>query len=214
MVRLTNPEEIERKSFSLIRQGLSKGGSWSPLEAEIIQRVIHATGDFQYQELIRFHEGALSAAWRAFSQKRTIITDVNMVRVGINKTLLRKIGCRIKCYIAQREIREAAAASGLTRAALAIRKAAQEGDSPGALVVIGNAPTSLWETLDLIEGEQWRPSLVIGVPVGLVGAAEAKEQLLRHSIPYITCLGPKGGSSVAVAIVNALMHAYETKRSS
>ena len=206
MVIIKDPKDIEQESFRIIDEGLDRK-DLSPAQAAIIRRVIHATGDFEYQEITRFHPQVLAAAQDAFTQGRDIFTDVNMVRVGINKERLKRVGCSVKCYISQPDISEQANTSGLTRATLAIRKAAQEGD--GAVVVIGNAPTALWETLELVANGQLEPGLIIGVPVGFVGAAEAKERLLQSTIPYITCLGNKGGSSVAVAIVNALLIAYE-----
>lgn len=206
MARIKDPKAIEQESFRIIDEKLDKQGL-SPAQLSIIRRVIHATGDFEYQEIIRFHPKALEAAKGAFSRGSDIVTDVNMVRVGINKERLKRVGCPVKCYISQSEIAKQAALSGLTRATLAIRKAAQEGN--GAIVLIGNAPTALWETLELVKTGQWDPALIIGVPVGFVGAAEVKEKLLQSAIPYITCLGNKGGSSVAVAIVNALLIAYE-----
>jgi len=206
MVRINNPEKIEQESFNIIDKQLAGLGDIPSVQGDIIKRVIHATGDFQYQELLRFHHQVLEAARKAIAQQQDIITDVNMVRVGINKAKLKQVGCKIKCYIAHPDIITQANQSGITRATLAIRKAAREGD--GAIVVIGNAPTALWETLEQVTAGQWRPSIIVGVPVGFVGAAEAKERLLLSPIPYITCLGNKGGSAVAVAIMNALLNAY------
>jgi precorrin-8X/cobalt-precorrin-8 methylmutase len=130
-----------------------------------------------------------------------------MVLAGISKPRLEKFGIAAACYVADPEVAREACAQGVTRSILAMRKGAAGPDN--GIFVIGNAPTALFELLRLIKEEGVRPDLIIGLPVGFVGAAESKERLIAEaaglSAPYITNRGCKGGSNVAAAVVNALL---------
>jgi len=165
----------------------------------IISRVIHATGDFDFVNTLKFHKDSVRKGKEALRAKCFIITDVLMVKVGIT----RKLGNRVLCKISEMDIRKKAKELNTTRAALAM-----ESLTPfmnGSLIAIGNAPTALKKVIELIKLGKIKPALVVGVPVGFVGASEAKKELEKLDIPYITNYGPKGGSSVATAIVNALI---------
>ncbi len=197
------PEEITARSFALIGEALREA-AFDPGEFRIVQRVIHATADFDYAETLRFHPRAVEAGIAALQTGRTVVTDVRMVEVGIDADALRTLGGRVCCCIGDADVRARARGQASTRAAVAMRKAAS--DAPDALFVIGSAPTALEELLRVMRARGAHPALVIGVPVGFVGAAEAKEELTKvERVPWIAARGYKGGSAVAVAIVNALL---------
>ncbi len=150
------------------------------------------------------HVGAIDTAIRAIHGGANIIVDVQMVESGISKPLTGKFKTGIRCFVGDEDVASRAKAEGVTRSTIAMRKAIPY--LAGSIVVVGNAPTALFEVLRLIRKEGVRPALVVGVPVGFVGAAESKELLSRQAIvPWITTRGPKGGSTVAVAIMNALL---------
>lgn len=199
----TQPKEIEERSFAIIAEELGPH-PFTPAQFSVVQRVIHATADFELGRSLVFHPRAIETGIRAIRAGKPVIADVQMVQAGINKARLARYGGEVRVHIADPDVVEEAKRLNTTRAIAAMRKAARETD--GAIFAIGNAPTALLELIRLIEEEGVRPSLVIGVPVGFVSAAESKEALrqLRADVPYITNIGRKGGSPVAVAIVNAL----------
>ncbi|GAB6932668.1 precorrin-8X methylmutase [Calditerricola satsumensis] len=199
----TQPQEIEDKSFAIIAEELGPH-PFTPEQFPVVQRVIHATADFELGRSLVFHPRAIEAGIKAILSGKPVIADVQMVQAGISKARLARFGSDVRVYIADPDVVEEARRLGTTRAIVAMRKAARETD--GAIFAIGNAPTALLELIRLIEEVGVRPSLVIGVPVGFVSAAESKEALrnLKADVPYITNIGRKGGSPVAVAIVNAL----------
>jgi precorrin-8X/cobalt-precorrin-8 methylmutase len=126
-----------------------------------------------------------------------------MVQVGIASPLLEQLGGHTFCAIADPEVAELAQRCGITRASAAMRYGAPH--MHRGIVAVGNAPTALFEVIRLVREESIRPALIVGTPVGFVKAAESKEALLELEVPYITVLGNKGGSSVAAAIINALL---------
>lgn len=127
-----------------------------------------------------------------------------MIKVGINHRRLDVLGVKVNCYISDPQVAEEARREGLTRAAVAMCRAAAELE--GGIAVIGNAPTALVTLCDLIKQGEVTPALVVGVPVGFVGARESKELLMSTPVPYITVPGTKGGSTIAVAVMNALLN--------
>jgi precorrin-8X/cobalt-precorrin-8 methylmutase len=158
----------------------------------IIERVIHASADLDYASTMIVDDGAVEAGIAAITAGSPVITDVEMTRAGIT-------GVAADCFLA-----EASASANLTRSAAAIR-AAVAAHPDGAVFVIGCAPTALVELVRRSEAGDLRPALVIGMPVGFVGAAESKE-LARHAgFLSITNVGEKGGSAVAAAAFNALV---------
>jgi len=201
----TSPEGIESKSMLIIEEELgSKIEKFSPVEAAVVKRVIHTTADFEYADLLAASPGAYEKALELFKKgQQVIVTDTNMIAVGINKELLNSFQAQVKCLVAEEETRRLALDEGLTRSIVNIRRAAEQ--YPEAIFAIGNAPTALYELLRLAAERRVKPALVIGVPVGFVEAAESKEELLKSKLPYIAICGRKGGSAVAVAIINALM---------
>ncbi len=205
---IQNPMEIESRSFEIIDRELKYfKPNWQPAEYEVIRRVVHTTADFNWAELIEFHPQAITAGIRALREGTRIVTDVRMSLVGIGKRPTEKFGSKVECYIDDPEIKKVNAETGKTRAMLGLAKACT-GMERG-IVVIGNAPTALVELADLITEGKARPDLIVGTPVGFVGAAESKELLRELGVPYIRTLGRKGGSTIAAAIVNALSRLAE-----
>ena len=203
------PEAIEAKSFAIIKEEFYQQTGKRPEDfpAEqfaVIQRVIHATGDFSFADSLTFHPEAISRAITALRAGRDLAVDVNMVAAGINKRLLAQWGGKVICKLADPEIAEVAARESATRSEVAMREALL---LKPAIIAIGNAPTALLRVIDLLQhiGPNDSPTLIIGVPVGFVNAAESKELLAQQSMPFITSLGRKGGSPVAASIVNALI---------
>lgn len=201
------PDEIEKKSFEIIREEMGIM-ELDPLEEPIIMRAIHTSADFDYLENLKFSEGAVTGAMEAIRKGATIVTDTNMAKTGINKTRLEKYGGRVLCFMADEDVAEAAKANGTTRAVASMNKAAQlEGP---IIFAIGNAPTALIRLLELAENGKIHPELIIGTPVGFVNVVESKELLLRQkNIPYIVAGGRKGGSNIAAAICNAIIYQCE-----
>jgi precorrin-8X/cobalt-precorrin-8 methylmutase len=198
-----NPHEIERESFRLIRAEVGEH-NFSEEELTVVVRMIHATGDFDFARIARFHPQALEAGIAALRRGCIITTDVQMVQVGIGDMLLAALKGHIICDIRRPDVYRDAADLGVTRSIMAMRHNAR--NLHNGIVAIGNAPTALLEVIRLIREENVRPALIVGVPVGFVSAVESKEELLTlEDVPYITAVGRKGGSTVAVAIINALL---------
>ncbi|NOY39966.1 MAG: precorrin-8X methylmutase [Nitrospirae bacterium] len=194
---------IESDSFQVI-EGLLKGRSFSAEELQVVMRVIHATGDPEYEELMELHPGAIDAALKAIKEGRDILVDVKMVESGISKKILDDFGGKTICLISDDNVIETAKADGKTRAEAAMEKAAESGRGIG-IVAIGNAPTALLKVMEMVDNGIFMPDLIIGVPVGFIMAEESKAELMKKDYPFISCRGRKGGSSVAVAALNALL---------
>ncbi|MCF6290892.1 MAG: precorrin-8X methylmutase [Desulfobacterales bacterium] len=196
------PRDIEAESFRIIEQELG-GHDFDPLTLAVVQRVIHATGDFSFVDNLRFSAGAIAAGLSGIRAGKNILTDVNMAAAGVSRNILSQWGGRVVCMISAPETAARAKGAGKTRSEMAIELGLAENIG---IVAIGNAPTALLKVMELIDqGAVARPDLVIGVPVGFVNAAESKELLACKEYPHITALGRKGGSPVAAAIVNALL---------
>ncbi len=204
---ITDPVEIERNSMRIIAPYL-EGKYLTPEEIKVYSRVIHAAGDPDYANVISIHQEAIQAAHSAIRTGCDIFCDVEMVRTGINKKRLAEFGGKVHCMIADEKIARKAKAEGVTRSMMAIREFGSRLD--GAILAIGNAPTALFEILHIMEQTDIRPKLIVGVPVGFVGAKESKDALAAESpVPYITVLGNKGGSPIAAATINALVYMLE-----
>ena len=186
---------IEAESYRIMRERVNLS-HLGPLSRVVVERVIHASADLDYAESLVLDETVLKRGLEAIRDDAPIVTDVGMVAAGITarETL---------CFVSDPRARELSGRLGITRSAAGFRVAAEEAGS-GAVWVIGNAPTALFELLEL----ETEPALVIGLPVGFVGAAESKERLVESELPGISNHGPKGGSAVAVAALNALIY-YE-----
>jgi precorrin-8X/cobalt-precorrin-8 methylmutase len=198
---ILDPQEIERRSFAIIDAEVG-AHPYDPRQWPIVRRIIHTTADFEFATSTCFSPGAVAAGIAALRRGEKVLCDTNMVRAGVNKARLAEFGSDIVCHVAAPEIAAQARSEGVTRSLLAMRRGVAEGCG---LFLVGNAPTALFELLELARTGVARPSLVVGVPVGFVGAAESKEALLASNLPFITCRGRKGGSAIAAAILNALM---------
>ena len=204
MIFIQDPAEIEARSMALIAPYLEEL-KLDEAHTKIFSRVIHAAGDPDYANHIRIHSQAVDAAVDAIRGGADIFCDVEMVRTGISKKTLAQYGGQVQCLIADSQVAAMAKEQGITRSMAAFRTFGHQLD--GAVVAVGNAPTALFELFRLMEEENVRPAVVIGVPVGFVGAAESKKLLAENSkIPYITVEGNKGGSPIAASIVNALLY--------
>lgn len=198
----SDPRKIEARSFALINKYL-KNIKLSPGQKEIARRVIHASANPDFGRELLFHPQAVSSGLAAISNGCDIVTDAAMVKAGINKKLLAQFGGKVVCLLNDRDILRRSLRLKLTRSMLAMRKSARF--MQGGIVAIGNAPTALFEVCELVKGAKIRPALVVGVPVGFVGAVQAKRKLRSLGIPCITNRGRRGGSAMAAAIVNALL---------
>ncbi len=199
---LTNPYEIEATSMNIIEKELGTH-SFSESEAPLVKRMIHTTGDMTYKDIVAIKPGAIEAGVEAIKAGCRIVTDTTMALAGINKRALAKANCRIACYIAHEDVFKLAKEQQSTRAMAAVDMAVKEDVD---IFVFGNAPTALYRLGELIEETQIAPELIIGVPVGFVGAAESKEYLRELNVPSITTIGTKGGSNVAAAVLNAIIY--------
>ncbi|WP_456434456.1 precorrin-8X methylmutase [Thermosulfuriphilus sp.] len=199
-VGLSKGREIESQSFSIIRDRLRKVLPSGP-EGEVILRVIHATADFDFASSLRFHPQAISSGLQALKTRAPVFCDVRMVEAGIAPSA-RTLGIKTACFIDDLQVIARAKAQGVTRAEAAVEVASEKS---WGIWIVGNAPTALLKTIELIKSGRLRVDLVVGTPVGFVDAARAKAILNQQDFPFITSLGEKGGSPVAVAIVNALI---------
>jgi precorrin-8X/cobalt-precorrin-8 methylmutase len=195
---------IEEESFALIEAAVGSHGFPAP-EWQVVRRVIHATADLEFARTLAFGPGAVAAGVAALRQGAAVVCDVQMIVAGLSRARLARFGSEAVSFISDDDVIRAARQGGTTRAAEAMRKARRLGRLDGGVVAIGNAPTALAALQRLVEEEGARPALVIGVPVGFVGAAEAKEAALALPVPHLVARGRKGGTPVAVAIVNALL---------
>lgn len=201
---MIHPDEIQSTSFAIIEREMG-AHTLSPEEFLIVRRVIHSTGDFDYARLLRCHPQAFTAAAAAIRAGEDLLTDVEMVRMGIQGVAARRHGLHVRCHLNDPEVAEEARRARTTRSAQGVLRGLRRG--PVGICVIGNAPTALRAVLEACRSaDVARPRLIVGVPVGFVDAAESKQALSEtDAVPWITCLGRKGGSAVAAAIVNALL---------
>lgn len=201
---MTDPMGIEKRSMEIIAPYLA-GYHLSEEETKVYSRMIHASGDPEYAPFIKIHAGAIQAAMAAFAAGAAVFTDVEMVRTGINKKRLALYGGSVECQVADPEIASFAKQEKITRSMAAMRRFGKR--LHGAVVAVGNAPTALFELLSIMENTAIRPAVIIGVPVGFVGAAESKDELVKRSpVPYITIRGNKGGSPIAASVINAILY--------
>ena len=235
---IISPADIESESMKIIENELKRRGFFntskpSGLELAIIKRVIHATADFDFAENLRFTEafsGLFSDADDDFDKNNqcgvcqksdgqdqplpvsegTIITVTNMILAGLNRPAMKKLALDAVCYMNDPEIAREAKERGVTRAVVSIGHAVNL--FPDGIYLIGNAPTALLRLSELIKEGKAFPKLVVGVPVGFVNVLESKEMAMsvckEYSIPAVFSIGRKGGSTVAVAIMNAIMYRF------
>ncbi|HWL96091.1 MAG TPA: precorrin-8X methylmutase [Nocardioidaceae bacterium] len=186
---------IEAESYRILRARVDTTGLL-PWTRAVVERVVHSSADLDYVDDLVCHEPDLQRAAAELAAGAPIVTDAEMVAAGITRR-------ETYCFVRDPRTREAAAAGGTTRSAAAVRVALAD-IGPGAVWVVGNAPTALYALLDL--AAEARPSLIVGLPVGFVGAMESKQALRESGLPSVTNRSEKGGSAVAAATVNALLY--------
>lgn len=191
--------DIATKSREIIRELIGDDiKDLKPAEKDIVERIVHSTADPEYAKLVAISNDFVDAALKSMKNNETILTDINMVKAGITQ-----YDGEVCCYIKNDEVKQIAKENEITRAAAAIRYACQN-DFEG-IIVSGNAPTAVWEAMDLYNKGELNVKAIVGVPVGFVGAADSKEELRKSNIPNIITQGPKGGTPIAVACVNSLI---------
>lgn len=203
---------IEHDSFAVIDREVGPH-AYTPEQWPIVRRMIHANADFDFNGLTDFHPAAVADGMAAILSRATrVVADVEMICVGLSAPRLAHFGMPTHQFISDPDVIEAAKLEGTTRAAQAMRKAHRLGLLEGAIVGIGNAPTALIEVVRLIREEGARPALVVGMPVGFVSAAESKDLMAQGSeVPWIVIRGRKGGSTLVVAAIHALLGLAEAR---
>lgn len=206
MTIITDPREIEKRSFAIITEQL-EGRDFGP-NAPVVKRVVHTTADFDYLDSLVFSKNVLEKTISALKQGGFhVVTDTRMAEAGVNKRSLEKLGGSIHCFIDSAETVRAAKEAGTTRSAAAVDIAVSRVPVPAPLIfLVGNAPTALLRLHELILAQRCKPELIVGVPVGFVNVVESKEMILSLDLPMIVARGRKGGSNVAAAVFNALMY--------
>lgn len=198
------PEQIEKRSFEIIESELPHDREIPALQKPIVKRVIHTTADFDYLDSLKFSDHAVERALAALKSGACIVTDTNMVKAGIHKASIERLGGEVYCYMADEDVAREAKERGCTRATVCMDKAARL-EKP-VILAVGNAPTALVRIYELISEGSLKPELVIGVPVGFVNVVQSKELIMQTDVDYIVAAGRKGGSNVAAAICNALIY--------
>lgn len=207
---VTAGREIEEESFRIIDAEMGDHG-FPPDQWQVVRRVIHTTGDFDFARSMKLHPRAIPSGCAALKQGCKIFTDTRMIQVGLSPWRLNWFGNEVVTPALDPESQKWAEEQGTTRSVAAFRYHSSEVN--GAIVAIGNAPTALLEVCRLVREAEIRPALIVGVPVGFVQAAESKEALYQMAAqPSIVNPGRKGGSAIAVAILHALFELAKTKR--
>ena len=198
---------IYERSFRIIRAEADLARFASPVEERTAVRIIHACGMVEVASDILFAPGACAAAEAALKAGAPILCDAEMVARGVTRARL-PAGNEVICTLQDPRVPALAAAMGTTRSAAAMEL--WKPHLKGAVVAIGNAPTSLFRLLEMFDEGCDLPAAVIGMPVGFVGAAESKEALVEDGrAPWLVVRGRKGGSAMTAAAINALASTKE-----
>ena len=203
MIENVKPMDIEKRSFAIITELLGDT-KLDPENELVIKRVIHTTADFDYVQNLVFSEHAVAKGIEALRAGCDIVTDTQMARAGINKTILSKLGGQVHCFMSDPDVAEEAKERGVTRAIVSMERAAKL--PKPCIFAIGNAPTALISLHEQMQAGKLNPALIIGVPVGFVNVVESKELIIGSAVPHIVARGRKGGSNVAAAICNAMLY--------
>lgn len=204
-------QTIEHDSFAIVDREVG-AHAYTDAQWQIVRRMIHATADFEFNGLTRFHPQAVQAGLEAIAAGAPIVADVEMIGAGLSRPRLAHFGVQTHQFISDADVIAAAHAENTTRAVQAMRKAHRLGLLKGAIVAVGNAPTALLEVVRLIDDAALRPALIVGMPVGFVSAAESKEAVQRlEAIPWMVTAGRKGGSTLVVAAIHALLALAEAR---
>ena len=196
------PEEIEAESFRIIDSEVPKPRPFQGEKWQIVRRMIHTTADFEMLKLVRFHENAVESGVKALKNGAVIVTDTEMARCGMPLRRLDPLGCSVRCLMNDERVVARAKDEGITRAKAAVDVAVSE--IKPEIYVVGNAPTALIRLVEHFDNGAVSPSLVVGMPVGFVNAAESKALLMSRDMPYISIEGRKGGSALAASVINAM----------
>ena len=203
MIEQIKPMDIEKRSFEIITELLGER-KLDPENELVIKRVIHTSADFDYADNLVFSPHAVQNGIEALRGGCDIVTDTQMAKAGINKTILGKLGGEVHCFMSDPDVAAEAKERGITRAIVSMERAAKL--SKPCIFAIGNAPTALISLHEQIQAGTLHPALIVGVPVGFVNVVESKELILDSEVPHIVARGRKGGSNVAAAICNALLY--------
>ncbi len=199
---IRDPAKIYARSFEIIRSETDL--SSIPKDAQdIAVRIIHSCGMPEIVSELMITEDFTSAARKALANKRPILVDVEMVHHGIIARQLPE-GVELICTLNDPRAREIGISQSITRTAAATQLWKE--NLEGSIVVIGNAPTALFALLEMIDAGSANPACIVGFPVGFVGAAESKQELIANprGLPFATIKGRKGGSAMASSVINAL----------
>ena len=205
-------QAIEHDSFAIIDAEVGPH-AYTSAQWPVVRRMIHANADFDFNGLTNFHPQAVAAGIAAICRGGTpVVADVEMICSGLSKPRLAHFGMAAHQFISDEDVIAQARAENSTRAVQAMRKAWRLGLLEGGIVGIGNAPTALLELVRLVREEGVRPALVVGMPVGFVSAAESKDALAELAdVPWIVIRGRKGGSTLVVAALHALLSLAEAE---
>ena len=204
--------KIEHSSFDIVTQEAGEH-NYSDEQWQVVRRMIHATADFEFNGLAEFHPQAIEAGIKAIIDGRPLVADVEMICVGLSKPRLKHFGVKTHHFISDPDVIKKAQDEGTTRAVQAMRKAHQQGLLEGGIIGVGNAPTALLEVKRLINEEGLKPAIIVGMPVGFVSAEESKDELaLIDNIPWIISRGRKGGTTLVVSAIHALLAIAESQQ--
>jgi precorrin-8X/cobalt-precorrin-8 methylmutase len=197
--RTRKAREISKKSRAIVRR-IVKGNA---PEDRIMQRCVIATGDPEFAHLLRFNHDPVRAGIEAIGRRAPIFTDIRMAQVGITR---QGHDCEVRCVLeAGSEIAEDTGATRTSAGFMALEK-----ELEGSIIVIGNAPSAALTVCRMVE-RGLRPALIVATPVGFVNAAQSKEKVRLLEVPSITCVGTRGGTPVAVAVMNELVEMAESR---
>ena len=203
---------IFTESIRRIRALLGETGL-GPLEQQVLERLVHSSGDPGLRPLLQFSEGACAAGLEALQGGALILTDTAMAAAAVRPMAARTLGSEVRCLLdwapEQSPSGSTRSAAAMQRAWLELTQAAAAAGQPMPLVLVGSAPTALELLLDLLEAGAPAPSLVIGMPVGFVGVPESKRRLAASGLAQIRLEGTRGGAGLVAAAVNALLRAAQ-----
>lgn len=197
------PDDIDKGSIGMVTRHLLDDGWDDDERLFVASRIVRAEGDLEISKFIQFSDNAIPEAVEALVNKKTIVTDVRMVQVGISEALLKTVGVSTVCKINTTEVADRAKIDKTTRSIANIREL--QSFLNDAIVCVGNAPTALLEILDMVRSGNVHPAMIVGMPVGFIACAESKYELTQTDVEYITVTGNRGGSSAAAATINALV---------
>ena len=204
-------QAIEQESFRRIEEEFGSAlARFAPAERLVARRLVHASADPALLDALVFQRGPVAAGLAALRAGAPLWCDASMIKAGISEARLRSVNpayskANVACYIQDADVAASARAAGTTRALACAEKARSL--LPGAIVLVGNAPLALARIARFILEEDLRPALVIGMPVGFVNVVESKELLLQTDVPAIVLRGRRGGSTLAVACLHAVIEA-------